>query len=252
MLSSGINICYHPVGMHDLLRTLAADVLLCGDIAHDVPAFLAHHGCPRTATHSARVAVAAGHIACQADVDASRAALAGWLHDVSAVFKNEERVTVARALGIPVLPQEDLFPLIIHQKLSAALAREIFGIEDDGVLRAVECHTTLRAGATALGKTLFVADKIEWDQPGEPSYRGDLVATLNRSLDAATTHHLRYLWDQRQSLTVLHPWLIDAWLDAGIITERPGNLAPERIISHPTSTHNDNRPGLQPDGHREG
>lgn len=228
--------------MHDLLRPLTVGVALNGRVAHDVPAFLVHHGCPGTAAHSARVAAAAGRIACWAGVDAARAETAGWLHDVSAVFASEERVTVARELGVPVLLEEEAFPMIIHQKLSAALARELFGVEDNGVLRAVECHTTLRAGATVLDKTLFVADKIEWDQPGQPPYRDDLVVALDRSLDAATMQHLLYLWEHRQDLSVLHPWLVDAWLDAGIISHLPQQLATtEGVITQAISTFNDTR-----------
>jgi len=34
---------------------------------------------------------------------------------------------------------------------------------------------------------------------------------LHQSLDAATLVYLRYIWDQRDTLPVLHPWLAKAY-----------------------------------------
>lgn len=58
--------------------------------------------------------------------------------------------------------------MIIHQKISKEMARDIFNIMDQEILDAVGCHTTLKKNSTILDKVLFVADKIEWDQIGEP------------------------------------------------------------------------------------
>ncbi len=139
--------------------------------------------------------------------------MAGWLHDCSAVFPVAERVNVARSLDVLVLPEEEQFPMIIHQKLSKVLALHIFGITDEQVLSAVECHTTLKAHATRLDKVVFVADKIAWDQDGIPPYRAELLAALEQSLDHAAFVYLRYLWEQRNTLRVVHPWMREAYLE---------------------------------------
>ena len=194
-----------------LLTALADGLNLTGDIGGDVSTFLNRHGRPQTALHSAAVAVEARRIAGVVGISGSRAELGGWLHDVSAVFPPEERLLAARAFGIQVLPEEEAFPLILHQKLSVVLARELFGIRDPEVLGAIGCHTTLRANATNLDKVLFIADKIAWDQPGAPPYRQELLAALDRSLDEATSYYLRYLWERRDTLKVLHPWLREAY-----------------------------------------
>lgn len=65
---------------------------------------------------------------------------------------------------------ERKFPMIIHQKLSRVIAKEIFKVEDEEILNAICCHTTLRKHATKMDLVLFVADKIEWDQKGTPPY----------------------------------------------------------------------------------
>jgi HD superfamily phosphohydrolase YqeK len=144
--------------------------------------------------------------------DAAQAEMAGWLHDCSAIFPAPERVAITRQWGISVLPEEEQFPMIIHQKLSRVLASEIFGVHDALVLDAVECHTTLRSDATRLDKVLFVADKIAWDQEGIAPYHDELLAALEQSLDHAAFVYLRYLWERRHTLKVLHPWACDAYL----------------------------------------
>ncbi len=60
--------------------------------------------------------------------------------------------------------------MIIHQKLSRVIAKEIFKVENEEILNAICCHTTLRKHATKMDLVLFVADKIEWDQNGTPPY----------------------------------------------------------------------------------
>jgi len=198
------------VVMHEILVRLAAGIGLTGDMAQDVTAFLKYHHCPQTAIHSAAVAAEAQRIAVSVGADPSCAAQAGWLHDVSAVIPVEARVAVAEALDLPVLPEERALPMILHQKLSVVVARDLFGVTDAAVLNAIGCHTTLKAGASVLDKVLFVADKLAWDQPGEPPYHAAMEAALACSLDAAARVYLHYLWERRATLAVVHPWLAAA------------------------------------------
>ena len=198
------------MAMQTILIELSQGMVWTGDTARDVTTFLKHHDCPKTALHSAAVAAEARRIAAAAGVETARAEQAAWLHDVSAVIPAAERVAAAETLGVPVLPEERALPMILHQKLSAVLARDLFAVTDDAVLDAIGCHTTLKAGASPLDKVLFVADKLAWDQPGEPPYRAALEAALARSLDAAACVYLRYLWERRATLAVVHPWLAAA------------------------------------------
>ena len=194
-----------------LLRSLVDGLVFTGVLARDVPAFLRRHGHPYTAEHSAQVAAEARRVAQLVGAEPALAEMAGWLHDCSAVFPARERVVVARSLNVPVLAEEEQFSMIVHQKLSKVLAAQIFGVRDTQVLSAVACHTTLKAHATRLDKVVFVADKIAWDQPGIPPYRAELLAALEQSLDQAAYVYLRYVWEQRQTLKVVHPWLREAY-----------------------------------------
>lgn len=114
-------------------------------------------------------------------------------------------------LKIKVLSEEKELPLILHQKISAVMARDIFNINDPEILSAIECHTTLKAGAAALDKILFVADKIEWDQEGVPPYKDEIERALNISLELAAHTYIKYLFNDKSKLKVVHPWLREAY-----------------------------------------
>ncbi|HEU5087210.1 MAG TPA: HD domain-containing protein, partial [Roseiflexaceae bacterium] len=122
----------------------------------------------------------------------------------------EARIAYAEAWGIEVLPEERQVPMIIHQKLSAYMAEQLFGVRDAAILSAIGCHTTLKAGAGSLDRVVFLADKLKWDGQGDPPYLADLEQALHNSVDAACAWFVRYLWERRATLLVIHPWLAAA------------------------------------------
>ena len=192
------------------LRFLKQELTLSGNLPKDVSNFLERNGHTDTAKHCERVAKQAGKLAHQFGVNESQAETAGWLHDVSTVIPNELRIQIALENGLEVLPEERKLPMIVHQKLSALMARDFFSVTDVGVLSAIGCHTTLKADASPLDKVVFVADKIAWDQEGEPPYLMELLSALERSLDETAFVYLDYLWQRRNTLPVLHPWVREA------------------------------------------
>ncbi|MDF9581777.1 bis(5'-nucleosyl)-tetraphosphatase (symmetrical) YqeK, partial [Bacillus paranthracis] len=172
-----------------------------------------------TYKHSIRVANEARKIAKMFYEDEEKAAIAGYLHDISAIFPNEVRIVVAEEFGIEILEEERKFPMIIHQKLSRVIAKEIFKVHDEETLDAICCHTTLRKHATKMDLVLFVADKIEWDQNGTPPYLVEVKKGLEKSLEHAAFAYISYLWDRKDTLKVLHPWLEDAYWQLKEIVE---------------------------------
>jgi predicted HD superfamily hydrolase involved in NAD metabolism len=206
--------------MHPFLTELAESIPWTGDLRADMIALLGHHGHPRTADHCLRVAAEAGQLATRFGADPSSAQVAGWLHDVSAVFPAAQRTAIARRLGLEVLTEEEKAPMILHQKLSAIMARQIFGVDDEAALSAIGCHTTLKANASPLDKVVFLADKISWDQTGTPPYLEGLLRALERSLDQATLYFLDHLWQQRRTLPVIHPWFVEAYRQLSAATSK--------------------------------
>ena len=93
------------------------------------------------------------------------------------------------------------------------MAKDLFHIRDEEILNAIGCHTTLRANSTVLDKVLFVADKIEWDQAGNPPYLSQILEKLDLSLNHVAFEYINFLWQQRVHLKVIHPWLKDAYYE---------------------------------------
>lgn len=196
--------------MHRIFEELVRGLARTDRIREDMIALLCRSGQQQTAEHCLRVGDEARRLALRFDVDVQAAECAGWLHDISAVYPPERRSEISRQVGVQVLPEEDVAPMILHQKLSAAMARQIFGVGHQGVLSAIRCHTTLKADAATLDKVVFVADKIAWDQPSTPPYIEEMLCALDRSLDDGVRHYLDYLWQRRGALLVVHPWFADA------------------------------------------
>jgi predicted HD superfamily hydrolase involved in NAD metabolism len=199
--------------LHPLLQSMKKSILYTGRLEDDVRSFLTAHGCPHTAEHSIRVSREAASLAARFGGDADGARTAGLLHDISAVIPNSERIGAAQELGLDILPEEARFPMIIHQKLSRVIARDVFGVEQTAELDAIECHTTLKAPSSLLDRIVFTADKIEWDQTGRPPYLTELLEQLNLSLEHSAFVYINYLWTRREQLKVVHPWLVQAYAD---------------------------------------
>ena len=198
--------------MHPLLIALINNFAFSGSLPVDVPDFLILHNRPQTAVHTRSVVELTRLLAARFGLAAAAGETAAWLHDISAVYPNERRLEVSKQLGLEVLPQEELVPLLLHQKISAVIARDVFGILDPAVLDAIECHTTLKPGSTTTEMLVFVADKMAWDQKGTPPYRQEMEAALSESLEAAAWVYQRYLWHSGKA-KVIHPWMQDSYLE---------------------------------------
>lgn len=181
-----------------------------GKIAADTFHFFSLFGHPKTAEHCAAVAGKAIELAQKFASDPGKAEQAGYLHDISAVIPNEKRIEFAHNQRVAILAAERQCPMILHQKLSVVIARDAFDVIDYEILSAIGCHTTLKAKATLLDKVVFLADKIAWDQAGQPPYWSAVIKALDMSIDAAVLAYLNYLWERRAQLQVIHPWFVAA------------------------------------------
>lgn len=197
--------------MHSIFKPLTKHVSFTGELKTDIQLFLISNKCPITAKHCIEVGSESRRIAMLFNANVRAAETAGWLHDISAVFPNNERIEVARELQIEVLPEEERFPMIIHQKISKVMAQEIFNINNQEILNAIGCHTTLKSSSTLLDQVLFVADKISWDQSGIPPYINELNRNLEESLTHGAFSYINFLWERKDTLKVIHPWLRDAY-----------------------------------------
>jgi predicted HD superfamily hydrolase involved in NAD metabolism len=155
--------------------------------------------------HSVRVARCAELLARRHGVDTRKARIAGLLHDLARLYSAQRLIAETQARGLPISPVERDHPVLLHARLGAALARELFGIDDPEVLSAIEKHTTGAGELSALDCVIYLADSLE------PSRRfperaelwqlamGDLSAAVRETISATARHRQRKAAEARAS-----------------------------------------------------
>ena len=116
---------------------------------------------PSRFEHTMGVAYTCQALAMRYEYDLHKAELAGLLHDCAKRFDNETMLSKCQKREIPMSDGELRDPSLLHAKLGAWYAREKYGVEDQEILTAIECHTTGKKDMTLLDKILYVADYIE-------------------------------------------------------------------------------------------
>lgn len=125
-----------------------------------------------------------------ADVDKAR--VGALLHDCTKKLDLAEQLALCEQYGIPLDDMERQTLKLLHAKTGAAIARDVFGVDDE-IYGAILWHTTGRAGMTLLEKILYLADYIEpsRDFPGVDKLRAvcykDLDAGLLMGLEMTIT-----------------------------------------------------------------
>lgn len=165
-----------------------------------------------TYNHVVAVAKVAAKLAEKYHLDIKKCVIASLLHDISAIISADKMYDQAVKNGLVLDPAEEKYHFLLHQRISKLMAISDFKIEDEDILSAIECHTTLKKDASDYDKVVFLADKIAWDQEGKPPYIDIVLDALNRSLNQACYQFLKYQFDHHL-LLIPHQWLLDAYDD---------------------------------------
>ena len=169
----------------------------------------------KTWDHVESVAKTAVRLAELYNLDAEKIRLSALLHDISAIISSQRMYDIAVERGMEIDPSEEKYKFILHQRISRIMAHDDFGVEDNDILDAIECHTTLKRNANAYDKVIFIADKIAWDQSGVPPYYDIVVSEVDCSLDKACYNFIKYQLDNKM-LLMPHKWIIEAYDDLKI------------------------------------
>lgn len=87
--------------------------------------------------------------------------LAGIAHDIYKEKPVSFLLRTVQADGQPVSSEERGNSALLHGRAAAVLLQERFGIHKKSLLHAVRYHTSASAKFDAVGKMLYIADKIE-------------------------------------------------------------------------------------------
>lgn len=129
-------------------------------------------------TEQTAVALAEKHGA-----NVEKARMAALLHDCTKRLSLDEQLSLAAQYGVALDEIERVTLKLTHAKTGAALARALFGADDE-VYGAILWHTTGRPNMTLLEKILYLADFIEptRDFPGVDTLRRAVWRDLDEGL----------------------------------------------------------------------
>lgn len=155
--------------------------------------------------HILRVEQMAVELARHHNLDEEKAASAGLMHDLAKYFKPPQLLEMARAEGLDIDPVSEATPHLLHADVSAIVARDTFGVEDEEILQAIANHTLGRPGMSGLSCIVFLADSLEPGRGNTPELealrqlsRQNLVKAVWRSCD----YSLKYLLETH---LLIHP-----------------------------------------------
>lgn len=182
---------------------------LTDDISADAVHFLYANGKQKTASHCIDVAETSERLAVQFGLNSAVVRTAAMLHDISAVIKPDDMYRYAVAAGWDICEAERRYPFILHQRMSAVIAEGYFHVNEPLIISAITCHSTLKSNPSDYDMLLYLADKLAWDQEGEPPYRDIINDALTTSLAHASFTLIAYLLDNHK-LLYPHTWLMEA------------------------------------------
>lgn len=116
---------------------------------------------PERYTHTIGVMYTAASLAMRYDEDMETALTAGLLHDCGKFAPVDEQIELCKSYHLKLSEAELQVPALIHAKLGAFLAEEVYGIHDKRILDAIRYHTTGKPNMNQLEKIVYLADYIE-------------------------------------------------------------------------------------------
>lgn len=149
-------------------------------------------------------------------VDRRLVAAAALLHDCTKELSAEEQLAVAEEYGVCFSELELAAPKLRHAVTGAAVAKALFGLEDEAA-NAIKYHTTARADMTPIEKMLYLADFTDEGRKDElcVSVRKKYYENLAADMDTAMDKTLLFALEAsiavlEQECKEIHPHTLEA------------------------------------------
>lgn len=115
--------------------------------------------------------------------DETQVRIAALLHDCTKKLDMAQQLALCERYGIMLDEMEQRALKLLHSKTGAAIARNVFGVED-AVYDAILYHTTGKPDMTRLEKIIYLADYIEptRDFPGVDELRKTVYEDMDKGL----------------------------------------------------------------------
>ena len=137
--------------------------------------------------HTLGVASAAEKLAAHYGLDANKAVVAAFLHDIAKEETFERQLQYCAEFGILLSDFEKKSPKLLHALTAAGYAKHRLHVTDTEILDAVRYHTTGRKYMSGLEKVVYLADFIEENRnfPGVDEVRAIAYQGLDGAMIAA-------------------------------------------------------------------
>lgn len=153
--------------------------------------------------HSIRVAETAEKLAKNYKIDVKKAYLAGLIHDCAKY--NEEFFINKYRIDLSTYPVSSIKDPVLHSFLGAEVAKKVYNIFDEDILKAIKYHTTGRSNMSDLEKIIFIADAIEpgRDFEGLDKFRIYAFENLDKTMLALLDNNIIFLIDKKALINPL-------------------------------------------------
>ncbi len=162
--------------------------------------------------HTLGVMYTAANLAMKYDCNLEQALYAGLLHDCAKCIPNSEKLELCKKYKISLTEAEKENHFLIHAKLGAVLAKELYGVEDPEILHAIAVHTTGAPEMNLLDKIIYIADYMEPNRnqaPNLPEVRALAFENLDQCLLRILEDSVAYL---KKSDRVIDPMTEETYL----------------------------------------
>lgn len=181
-----------------------------GDFTKDVCELLEINNKNHTKKHVLEVAKTSLKLADRFHLDSEICYKSALLHDISSIIKPKDMIVIANENNMWLDISEQKYPFLLHQRISKLIAFNYFDITEKDTLSSIEYHTTLKRKPSKYEMVLFLADKISWDQDGEPPYIDIIEEGLSISLENACKNYISYIYENNMLLCP-HKWMNEAY-----------------------------------------
>lgn len=145
--------------------------------------------------HSLRVVDCAIKLSEGKEVDLEKVKIASFLHDCAKY--NEAKYM--KELNIKGFDEKnnEFSKSVIHSFLGAEVAKKVYNVKDEEILKAIKYHTTGRENMTTLEKIVFMADAVEEKRsyPGVEEIRQMAFENLDKAVLMTLNHNIKFLID---------------------------------------------------------
>ena len=121
--------------------------------------------------HTIGVMYTAESLAMRYGIDMTKAAVAGLLHDCAKCIPNAQKLKMCKKNDIEISEMEAKNPSLLHAKLGAFLAEEVYGVKDPEILSAINWLTTGKPDMSMLDIIIYMADYIEPNRDKAPNLK---------------------------------------------------------------------------------